>query len=145
MIDRNHLYRLANELPALAQEHFDMQSWFLVEGYNLWPSDIGPGALHTCGTSCCALGYAAVIWPEAAKKELSWFLFCQHLFGFSHGLEYKWMFDAGWRGIDNTPQGAADRIHYYLAHGIPDWFDPDAYLDFSAQRAIVQGYKEMRR
>jgi hypothetical protein len=33
---------------------------------------------------------------------------------------WQWMFGEDWTYVDNTPQGAAARIEWYLAHGLPE-------------------------
>ena len=97
---------------------------------------------HTCGTSGCALGYA----PEALKislddkeayvvneyeKRIEWnFDYISEKYLGINKVEsgvfndmFKvmgFLFSIDFWEIDNTPEGAALRIYYFLEHGLPN-------------------------
>lgn len=60
------LIKFMESLPESAAKHFDMQSWFAHEGENDHPQlqtgkDVPEGALELCGTTACAMGWAATM------------------------------------------------------------------------------------
>jgi len=79
--------------------------------------------------STCALGYAAVVFPRIAKKHADWWAFCIDVFGLTRfSEEWMFLFSGRWTEIDNTASGAADRIIYFLKHGVPeDRLNPEVY------------------
>ena len=139
--NRANLRKLAKYLYALDGElnrSFNMEYYARdCEGMSVKPCDT-----PECGTVVCALGYAAVVFPRIAKKHNHWWEFCFDVFGFCFdvfgldGLEggYIWnfLFSYRWTYIDNTITGAADRITYFLKHGIPDdCWNPEVYRSAS--------------
>ncbi len=81
-------------------------------------------ALTQCGTVACALGHGPAAGIEPRFDE-SWRTYAMRCFippsGFN-SYEYQFIFGAEWSIVDNTPQGAAKRILFYLKNGIPDDF-----------------------
>ena len=84
-----------------------------------------------CGTVMCSLGYAALSFPLKAGVHDNWEEFCRDIFGigpYENGLAWDFLFSEDWVDIDNTITGAADRIIYFLKHGIPDdCWNPEVY------------------
>lgn len=79
---------------------------------------------NTCGTCGCAVGHGTLcIEPRNGRED--WDDYCYRVFGITPcSPEWGWMFNGSWYSADNTPQGAAARIDWYLANGIPDdWYD----------------------
>lgn len=74
---------------------------------------------HYCGTVVCVLGEAALLFPEAVT-EVSFGGVGRVLFGV-HGFTetWIWLFDSDWEVVDDTREGAASRIRWYLEHGVP--------------------------
>jgi hypothetical protein len=85
---------------------------------------------HVCRTAACSLGWASRTIRPLNKNEIiyddigNWIKFGYNIFGIkSHMDEWKWMFSYDWTESDNTRRGAAQRILYYLRHGLPaDWY-----------------------
>ena len=74
---------------------------------------------HYCGTVVCALGEAALLFPKEVK-DLTFAGVARQLFGIgSFSDAWYWLFDAEWAMIDDTREGAAARIRWYLEHGVP--------------------------
>ena len=89
-----------------------------------------PCNVRECGTIMCALGYAAIVFPHIAKKHDTWWRFCTDVFGFGELRSEEWdfLFSMNWTDRDNTTSGAADRITYFLKHGVPDdCWNPEVY------------------
>lgn len=73
--DLMRLVKYMESLPPEAKEHFDMDSWFGHRrgnhDYNLAYGDpVTKRTLRYCGTSACALGYAATI-PAFRRRGLT--------------------------------------------------------------------------
>jgi len=103
------------------------------------------GGVAQCGAVACAIGHGPTAGihalPEHMKgsaiggdielRTINWFAYADTFF-----LEpradnaFEWMFGGGWSNYDNTHQGAAKRIYYFLENGVPDDFE-DAYADAS--------------
>jgi len=88
-----------------------------------------------CGTVMCSLGYAALCFPRIARQHDNWDEFCQDIFGmepYKGWLVWDFLFNGKWTRIDNTITGAADRIDYFLKHGVPvDRWNPEVYRSAS--------------
>lgn len=93
---------------------------------------------NECGTAGCAFGVAAQLWPNAPGVEpllagngyevTSPNDFMHDRFGVSAMDEHwMWLFSGGWTNRDNTPEGAAARIRWFLKHGIPEDFDEQLF------------------
>ena len=119
-VHRKRLRKLAEYLlTQVLEERFDM-SYYRSLGDNG----------QVCGTVGCAIGWSPAIMDQKTFKKLlsssgtiSYFDIADEYFGvtpYSH--KWSYMFSAGWAHKDNTPQGAAARILYFLDHGVPDDF-----------------------
>jgi len=83
----------------------------------------GLGA-EDCGSVGCAIGhgpYAGI--PKRLDED--WDEYSERVFGISFpSMEWGWCFVSSWVYVDNTPDGAADRIEWMLERGIPaDWIE----------------------
>ena len=113
--NRVNLTMLADYLEGKLSARFHMgyyQDGHTVDGHTVsWR-----GALD-CGTVGCAVGhgpYAGI--PKTTSEE--WGAYSRRAFISSEsGDAWMFCFDGSWARVDNTPQGAAKRIRYFLKHG----------------------------
>jgi len=96
--------------------------------------DMGGYSDH-CGSVGCAVGHGPYAGIPKNEEEL-WHSYSDRVFVESIRAE-SWMFDADWELVDNTPEGAAARIEWFLEHGVPDnWvqqLEGDAPLCYSTE------------
>ena len=132
-----NLDTLASYLEALPEgyQHFEMSSFFDhcgVKEENL-------EAPAQCGAVACAVGHgpaAGIPVKEFDQFGVNWDRYSDRVFinnhQFQNDMEWDWMFSGDWEFADNTPQGAAKRIRYFLQNGLPKGFDSygDDYQDF---------------
>lgn len=96
---------------------------------------------NVCGTVCCAIGVGSLLMiPQ--EPDMEWLEYTATTYGINydgsydgspdrdpqerraHQEAFEWMFGEDWEYRDNTPEGAAKRIKYFLEHGVPkDWKD----------------------
>lgn len=145
----NNLMRLARGLLALPEyaPQFSMRAFRSEPGephltLTSWTST-GPYATAEppCGTVACAVGYAPAIlnvpMPEfeesAWKMNQGWMEFSYRTLGSLPSGLWEWCFDGSWRGIDNTPHGAAARIVHMIlrAPDLPYDMNPEDESDTS--------------
>jgi hypothetical protein len=87
-----------------------------------------------CGTCACALGHglAAGIAPLAPLAEVTfqWSFWQSYSEQFVDGdRQWQWCFSDAWGDFDNSHRGAAARIRYLLANGVPlgfGYFDEES-------------------
>ena len=136
-IHRERLKKLAdyllNKVPA---NKFDMSLY-----------RIGTDREHICGTAGCALGWApAIMAPSTFLRYRSEFEDVDDLFtnistkyfgieGWRYEGDWAYIFSGNWCSIDNTPQGAAARIRFFLDNGVPEkhtdyWWDTSHYQKY---------------
>ncbi len=110
---RDNLKKLADYLAAgNTAMRFDMASYCCEPGkIKVTPRN------HACGTVACAVGHgpAAGIDPEGT---LSWSDYVECRLCTDTDV-FHWLFAARWQHVDNTPEGAAGRITWYLDKGLP--------------------------
>lgn len=81
-----------------------------------------------CGTVCCAAGHGPAAGLKAQGDE-NWNQYVHRTFGLNYGdATYLWLFHPHWTQVDNTPEGAARRIYWYLDKGLPSSQDIDDIL-----------------
>jgi hypothetical protein len=98
------------------------------------------GGVAKCGAVACAVGHGpsagflAVDSDFNEDGDINWWKYRNRVFLSPltpNGDEaFYFLFGGDWSAVDNTPQGAARRLEYYDAFGIPDSFDsndPDTY------------------
>lgn len=132
---RENLEKLAaylEQLPADYQ-HFEM-STYVDPDYNKTKTvaeyALNNGGLNTCGTAGCAIGHGPAAGILFTKEQFhwgrpSWGDYVENFVDCEFDEEYNWLFHPSWSYEDNTPHGAAARIRYFLANGIPEGFDED--------------------
>ena len=118
-IYRKRLRKLAEYLlTQVPQDKFDM-SYYRTGG------DMD----HVCGTAGCALG-----WSPAIMSKKTYYKYrstgcsigtmfekiSNNYLGIESDTVWSYIFSEYWAYKDNTPQGAAARIPYFLDHGVPD-------------------------
>lgn len=118
---RANLAKLAAYLRTLPADYpdFEMRG-FVREGDRTFAHIAG------CGTAACAVGHGPKAGIEPLRGE-SWFAYSYRTFVpvYVDGCEvngrvWDWCFASSWARVDNTVHGAAARIEYMLAHGVPD-------------------------
>jgi hypothetical protein len=82
---------------------------------------------NECGTAACAAGYGPAAGITPLPKE-TWGDYVDRVFSDDLDARY-WMFDEDWKDLDNTPEGAAERIDYYLKHGAPWAYNVEPAFD----------------
>ena len=101
--------------PLDDKVQFNMDSWCTDQkGHDYWLSD----AIPECGTIRCALGCGLLAGVPCGTAS-TWRDYCTAKFCPFEGDIYEWVFCSNWRQTDNTPLGAADRIHQLLESGCP--------------------------
>ena len=115
-----NLTKLAAYLDNVQPEAFDMRRYH--NGCRA-PSR----ASYSCGTVACAAGYgpAAGISPSPYSTWTNYIFYSFGIEGISNA--FSWVFSPYWGTYDNTPQGAAKRIRYFLEHGVPAMFTFDEF------------------
>ena len=120
---RSNLERLADYLSALPDTcgKFDMATY--CEGaVNAYDAVEAAEALAaSCDTVACAAGHGPSAGVAAEDGE-AWDTYVGRAFGADDREDklYIWIFAPEWEVIDNTANGAAARIRYFLEHGLPE-------------------------
>ena len=163
---RENLLILADGLSALPADyqHFDMQDFFNPNhGKKLDEMSIearvaavnkaqeiaadyarNNGGVGRCGSVACACGHGPVFGLRAVDADfhgdrINWFAYTYRVFICAEAHDtFEWMFGGAWHGVDNTHHGAAKRIRYYLANGVPEDFEPGDSEE--AMLALYEGY-----
>ena len=80
---------------------------------------------HECRTAGCVLGWGPAAGVEPVNDE-QWIPYGRRVFGIEtqalgtcNSPLWNWVFDGSWTSINNTPEGAMNRIVYAIVHGIP--------------------------
>jgi len=106
------LARYLTRLPKLKhpKADFDMRAF---------TPDVGFNVVVNCGTVGCAAGHGPYAGVRKFKNE-HWRKYVRRAFGVPPNPRvFEWLFGHEWERTDNTPQGAAARIRWYLKHGVP--------------------------
>ncbi len=128
-VNKKNLRKVAMFIKDIPQDHFDMSIYRKNEQEEVTPE---------CNTVGCTLGHATVLNKRlfnSIKKRLNGELgrvsfssilseWTEKWLGISgqvgHDLDtWTFLFAWQWSRVDNTPQGAAKRILYYLENGLP--------------------------
>lgn len=126
-MNKENLLKLAKFLDELPEdyEHFDMNTWLASDTNELWPDEIEGVDIKACGYAACAIGHAPQalgLTPEQTWSHPTWDAFVEAYFDIDYR-ESEWMFGCDWKEVDNTPQGVAKRIRYFLENGVPEVFN----------------------
>lgn len=157
-----NLIKLATYLESLPEDygHFNMGT-FLDEGDNfdaIVAYALNNGGVHQCGTAACAVGHgpaAGVLfdkneiaeewrWSKAANENIrvdvpNWLLYTKRFVDVNSD-QFDFLFGGSWVTYDDTPHGAAKRIRYFLANGVPEEFSEE--FDFIGTREMVYAFAE---
>ena len=115
--ERRRLRKLGKFLPTVIEPRFDMGKYISIA---YCPPRLAKKMLSGCGTSACALGWAAYLFPTLSAKCSTYGYLANDLFGI-HPMTRDWdfLFGAHWAERDNSPEFAARRINLYLEKGLP--------------------------
>lgn len=133
---RANLKRLADYLIALPEdyEHFNMGLYNhkREKDYPLRMTTFEEATIQTvpeCGTIACAIGHChdaglPVLPFEASNNAVDWVKTTQQNFGIDIAVAelekvWDWCFSSNWSYKDDTHQGAAKRIYWFLENGVP--------------------------
>lgn len=126
---RENLATLASYLERLPADYkqFDMQTYCSSSTRESEMEYLRHnGGLPHCGTVACAAGHgpaAGLLATEEEAKNADWSAYRRRVFG-SDPYLFWFLFSGQWCFINNTAGGAAERVRYFLAHGIPEDFKP---------------------
>lgn len=116
-----NLEKLAAYLESLPDdyEYFDMFDFFWIkEQYSGYTRPEVAGLPGDCGAVACAVGHGPAAGIPAHYGE-GWNRYSERVFDLPD-MAWDWCFSDAWKKVDNTPHGAAARIRYLLANGLPD-------------------------
>ncbi len=109
-----NLKLMADYIETVPPEMFDMRTF----------RDRGFETEIKCNSVGCVIGHCVHLGPEfviitCGKIE---FMFWSIRFTGLHYQQdqWKWCFDSNWDEFDNTPTGAAKRIRWLIANGLPE-------------------------
>jgi hypothetical protein len=144
---RANLKKLADFLATspLIRGKFHM-GWFTNTNIDGFVHDPDLFYEHKCGTSACALGWAPYATGIAPYDNVCWVDYGASVLGSGSDDVYEWLFADNWKRIDNTPDGAAWRINYYLEQGLPPMFtDVNGYPEWDTVAELFEdgGYDEI--
>jgi len=148
---RVNLATLASELEALPADYAQFEMDSFIDGDTYRNSEaikqylLTNGGVASCGTSACAVGHgpsaglffkADEIGIDLGDDELlpDWSKYVRRVFGVAaFSDDFNFMFGGNWHDYDNTVHGAAARIRYYLARGVPEAYrayDSSIYQEY---------------
>ena len=126
---RANLLTLSNFLKSHnPPPKFDMYSFMRVRNNELEMGEeaylVTPEVYTRCGTTACAVGHGPLAGIPVLNYE-KWSEYASRAFGARlddypgepNGILFGYLFGMDWRETDNTPEGAAARIDYYLKNG----------------------------
>lgn len=136
MTQRANLQKLADYLSAIPEnyEQFSMGTFYADDHGGHLPLDLVKKLDHVpCGTIACAVGHGPSAGIPIIDEDESWTSYAERALIPPNEPQrvyaFDWMFAGRWEYTDDTPQGAAKRIEYYLEHGLPDNFEEQMYGD----------------
>lgn len=136
-LTKKQKYQLASlALHVLYDEErkFDMQHFAMDEN----DVEVYPDSVHECGTSCCLLGYAPVIFEEYRISEIAWDDIELSLTGSFDEEGWDCLFDTDY---PNDRKQAAARINRFLT---TDDRDPENYYDLVFNDSVVESLKQIQ-
>ena len=103
--------------PLPSATTFDMRTYLMrATGQECRPD---ASTSSECGTTRCALGCGPLAGVPVGSAD-GWTEYCSRNFCGSRTATWNWVFHPQWSWVDNTRQGAANRIRWLLEHGCPD-------------------------
>lgn len=124
-IQRSNLRKLAEGLRRFAEDPKPPFGFSMEKFQELGGKNISLGQLEVkntpCGTVTCAAGLGPYLGIHPEDSVSNWVEYTEKCFvGEDHPELFDWLFASEWARVDNTRLGAAQRIEWYLANGIPD-------------------------
>jgi hypothetical protein len=117
-INLENLIRMADYIETVPQEKFDMSEFrndYWNTKYMVEPK---------CNSVGCIIGHCTILddkdLPRNWSEDIDFAEWSQKFIGTDDDSVWEYLFDANWRDTDNTPTGAAKRIRYYVANGLPE-------------------------
>jgi len=116
---RKNLQILADYLWALPDDYDKFNMWSYAENLVTKEYITAPYQLPqpVCGTVACAAGHGPAAGIKSRGTE-TWPKYVKRVFGVENFTDMQRFFSAEWKGLDNTPKGAAQRIYQYLEKGV---------------------------
>ncbi len=121
---KTNLLKMADYIETIPQELFDMGGW----------REDGDKYSHECKSIGCVLGHCTILdtdpLPKHFDDSIDFRKWSEEFTGINSEYgseEWKYLFDADWDSIDNTPTGAAKRIRYFVENGLPTNWDDQLY------------------
>jgi hypothetical protein len=121
-----HLEKKPSLWRRLLRVKFSMHTYAAnprINRYDLYPEELLEARRcprHYCGTVMCALGEAVLLFPNETKL-LEFSHVARELFDIPAWSDsWDWLFHSNWEAVDNTREGVASRIRWYLEHGLPE-------------------------
>jgi hypothetical protein len=116
-INLENLIRMADYIETVPQEKFDM--WRYRYGNQLKPE---------CDSVGCVVGHCTILedgnLPRLGSYLINFSKWVRKFIGTDSNRVELYLFSSDWVHTDNTPAGAAKRIRYYVANGLPEnWQD----------------------
>jgi len=129
----DNLLKLAMYLLREKPTDFDMST------YRRLPNREQPAYVCGCRTECgfvgCAIGHGPQAGIPAGTMDM-WIGYSRREFIPDNTSAWAWCFAPFWSDVDNSAEGAALRILYFLRSGLPNeaegirrwgWYDPDKW------------------
>jgi hypothetical protein len=118
-MNRENLQKMADHIRTIPQEVFAM---------NYYRSNTTIDQRDTeCNSVGCVIGHSITLAPNMVVRypdqSIDFEEWSEEFTGIeSSNNEWDWLFSSGWHGVDNSPEGAALRIEWFLKNGLPeDW------------------------
>ena len=124
-----NLLKLAAYLREVEHAKFDMGDFYLQCDTHVEPAPVHPHAVvqhdmepNYCNTVACAVGHGPDAGIPTSDTDLGWLSYSRRVFT-NCGHTWDFLFSDSWADIDNTPNGAAERIEFLLENGLKDIWD----------------------
>ena len=115
-----NLLKMADYIEKIPQKVFDMEIF-----------RSGNDEKHNCDSIGCIIGHCVILdslsnipydcdYHSNGEKSIDFHKWCREYTGI-HFSSYSglYLFSSEWSNIDNTPEGAAKRIRYFVKNGLP--------------------------
>ena len=116
-INLENLIRMADYIETVPQEKFGMMAY-----------RYGDNTRYECDSIGCIIGHCTILddadLPINISGSIAFQVWSQKFIGTDDEEVWLYLFSYHWMHSDNTPTGAAKRIRYYVANGLPEnWQD----------------------
>jgi hypothetical protein len=119
-INLENLIRMADFIETVPQDKFDMSEFR--------NDNIQDMVEPKCNSVGCIVGHCTILdnedLPRTYLGDIDFWEWSEKFIGTDNLMVWSYLFHQVWHKIDNTPTGAAKRIRYYVANGLPEnWKD----------------------